>query len=94
MIRRHTANHVENKIPIEIHGHASARMKPLPQLAIETPQQSAPYHRPSDSPDPSRPVKFLPPVPAIPKPPALRYRRLTCAQSRSFLAVYHSPLRS
>ena len=35
MFRRHAANHVENKIPIEIHGYRSAGMKSLTQMAIE-----------------------------------------------------------
>ena len=34
-IRQHAANHVEHKIPIEIHGYRSAGMQSLPQVAIE-----------------------------------------------------------
>ena len=35
MFRWHAANHVENKIPINIHGYRSAGMQPLPQVASE-----------------------------------------------------------
>ena len=35
MFRRHAANHVENKNPVEIHGYRSAGMQSLPQVTIE-----------------------------------------------------------